>query len=137
MTVTLLTPRRKSKRKRQRKLQSLVVGCILSLCCVLVAALVLMNSAGETARANYEKLRAGLTLQDAQAVLAMEGSDTPPAEMSRRFLFACSEVYRSDRRGTTKAHYWVLRDGLIIGRFDSDAIIVAKTYMRAGGEHAE
>jgi hypothetical protein len=109
----------------------LVFGCALIVPVALGAGFLLMGTARESARERYEKLRPGMTLPEAQAALGDPGSDMPSGTMTRQYRYAHSEVFHPEEQGPTTAHYWKYRDGMIVARFNTDGIIVAKTFHQA------
>lgn len=137
MATAILSPplRKVRRRKRERTLERVVIGFALLIPCALGPALIFRNSPGESARDLYEKLIPGLTLQQAQAIMKDEGSDTPPADLTRKYLFTSSEVFLKHTHGRVKTHYWEFPDGLIMARFDSEGIIVARMYLRPRSAH--
>jgi hypothetical protein len=109
-------------RKTLYVLVSLIVGAGL-------AAALFFVFVTPSASAKYEKLNAGMTLEDVQAALGEAGTDSHPGGTTGVYLPDRSFSFSSDA-SQHKDHYWKLSDGMIIASFGSDGRITKKTFLR-------
>jgi hypothetical protein len=82
-----------------------------------------------SASAKYEKLKAGITPEEAQAALGDSGTDSHPGGTTGVYLIDRSFSFSPDSL-QQKEHYWKFSDGMIIASFGSDGKIAEKTFLR-------